>query len=62
MRALVGLSGVTLVQGASFIPTGGFPILEVGKLIIQLLIGVVTIIQLKKKPLEVLSNQNPLIK
>lgn len=60
MRALIGLSGVSLVQGASFIPTDGFPVLEVGKLIIQLLIGIVTIIQLKKKPKEVISNQNPI--
>lgn len=60
MRALTGLAGVALVQTTSVIPTDGFPILEVGKLLIQLLIGIVTVIQLKKKPAEVVSNQNPI--
>lgn len=64
MKAVIGLTGIGFVEGVSQVPTDGTPMIEVGKLLIQLVIGVVTVFKMLKKPKapkeqkEVLSNQN----
>ena len=64
MKAVIGLTGIGFVEGVSQVPTDGTPAIEVGKLLIQLVIGVVTLFKMLKKPKapqeqkEVLSNQN----
>jgi hypothetical protein len=58
MKSLIGLTGIGLVQGTALIPTNGIPLIEFGKLAIQIIIGIASIIHMFKKPKEVLSNQN----
>ena len=67
MKAVIGLTGIGFVEGVSQVPTDGTPMIEVGKLLIQLVIGVVTLFKMLKKPnptpqteeqKEVLTNQN----
>jgi len=50
MKAVIGLTGIGFVEGVSQVPTDGTPILDVGKLLIQLVIGVVTLFKMLKKP------------
>ena len=64
MKAVIGLTGIGFVEGVSQVPTDGTPILDVGKLLIQLVIGLVTLFKMLKKPKppqeqkQVISNQN----
>lgn len=52
MHALVGTSGIALIQGVDAIPTTGTPVSEIIKIAVQLVIGLITIIHLVKKPKE----------
>jgi hypothetical protein len=58
MKALIGLGGIGAVQGVAQVPTDGTPTIEIGKLIIQLVIGIATLWKMFKKPKEDNSNQN----
>lgn len=58
MKSLVGLTGIALVQTTSVIPSNGVPFIEIGKLLIQVIIGIASIVHMFKKPKEVVSNQN----
>lgn len=50
MKALIGTGGILAVQGVSQVPADGVPILEIGKFLIQVAIGVATIWKMFKKP------------
>lgn len=58
MKVLIGLGGIGAVQGVAQVPTDGTPTIEIGKLIIQLVIGIATLWKMFKKPKEDNSNQN----
>lgn len=58
MKAIIGMSGIGAVQGVALVPTDGTPTIEIGKLIIQIVIGIATLWKMFKKPKEVISNQN----
>ena len=58
VNAIVGTSGIAMIQGVDAIPTNGTPISEIVKIAIQAVIGIITLIKLLKKPKEVISNQN----
>lgn len=61
---MIGLSGIAGVQGVALVPTDGTPTIEIGKLIVQIVIGIATLWKMFKKPKdedkpkEVISNQN----
>jgi hypothetical protein len=50
MSALVGTSGIALIQGVDAIPTNGTPVSEIVKIAIQAIIGLITVFKLLKKP------------
>jgi hypothetical protein len=54
---LIGTTGVSIVEGVDFIPSTT-PTVEIVKIAIQLIIGIVTLFKMFKKPKEVISNQN----
>lgn len=58
MKAIIGLGGIGAVQGVAQVPSDGTPTIELGKLIIQIVIGIATLWKMFKKPKEVISNQN----
>lgn len=58
MKSIIGLGGIGAVQGVSQVPSDGTPTIELGKLIIQIVIGIATLWKMFKKPKEVISNQN----
>jgi len=57
-KFLIGSTGVASAQIVDSIPTDGMPISEIAKIIIQLVIGIGTLIQMFKKPKTEKNNQN----
>lgn len=57
-NALIGTVGIGAIEGVQNIPAPT-PATEVIKVIIQLVVGLVTLFKMFKKPKEVISNQNP---
>lgn len=60
MKSLMALGTIFAVQGVSEIPSGGNAIAEVIKIVIQVVLGIASLIHMFKKPKEVISNQNTL--
>lgn len=58
MKPLIGLIGMGASQAVGSLPTDGTPTSEIVKIVVNVIIGLVTIFHLFKKPKEVLSNQN----
>jgi hypothetical protein len=50
MKALIGTVGLASVEVAQQLPTDGTPTSEVIKIVVQLVIGLATLIGLFKKP------------
>ena len=56
MTFLTGTSGIALIQGVDVVPTSGEGSVEILKIAIQLIIGIITIFKLVKKPKETPKN------
>lgn len=50
MKALFGTLGIASVQGIGAIPTDGTPVSEIVKIVVQVVIGVISIFHIVKKP------------
>lgn len=50
MKALIGTVGIASVQGISAIPTDGTPMSEIVKIVVQVVIGLISIFHIVKKP------------
>lgn len=50
MKALIGTIGIASVEGVQHVPTDGTATSEIVKIVIQLVIGILSIFQIIKKP------------
>ncbi|PWA08970.1 hypothetical protein [Flavobacterium laiguense] len=55
--AMLGTAGIGVIEGVQHVPPIT-PTIEIVKIAIQLVVGIITVFKMFKKPKEVISNQN----
>jgi len=50
MKALIGTIGIASLEGVQAIPTNGTPTSEIVKIVVQVIIGIISIFHIVKKP------------